>query len=145
MQTREVQDQLVTNMKRWQRVENQSAASTGEIIEKTDNPMVRLIMEIIQRDSQMHHRVQGFIADVTRGKAVSLTPDELGEVWDTLERHQQLEQQTIDFAQSALETLEGKGMTVQRHFLQYLLRDEQKHQHLLEAMTTIKQGMYPYA
>ena len=51
MSTKEAQEKIVANMRRWQRVENASVASTGQIIEKTDNPIVRLVMEIIQRDS----------------------------------------------------------------------------------------------
>ena len=58
-----VQDALVANMQEWRKIENQSVASTGRVMEQTENPIVRLVMEIIQRDSQMHHRVQEWIAD----------------------------------------------------------------------------------
>ena len=63
MQTKELQAKLVTEMKSWQKIENASVASTGKVIEQTENPIIRLVMEIIQSDSQMHHRVQQFIAD----------------------------------------------------------------------------------
>ena len=63
MSTKETQEQLISNMRAWQKVENASVASTGKVIENTDNAMVRIIMEIIQRDSQMHYRVQEMIAD----------------------------------------------------------------------------------
>ena len=58
MSTKEIQDQIVKNMQEWKKVENASVASTGKVIEKTENPIIRLIMEIIQRDSQMHYRIQ---------------------------------------------------------------------------------------
>ena len=75
MSTKEAQEQIVANMTKWQKIENASVASTGNVIEKTENPVVRLIMEIIQRDSQMHFRVQELIADSLTTKAISLSPD----------------------------------------------------------------------
>ena len=85
MSTKEIQEGIVANMKRWQEIEGASVASTSRIIKKTDNPIVQLVMEIIQRDSRMHHRVQGLIIDSLEAKAIALTPDELGTVWEMIE------------------------------------------------------------
>lgn len=144
MSTKEIQQEIVANMRKWQKVENASVASTGRIIEKTENPVVRMVMEIIQRDSQMHHRVQEFIADSLEHKTVSLDPDELGQVWTLIEKHIELEKQTIKFAEAALIGLKGKKMVVQEYLLDYLLIDEEKHNKILENLETIKKGMYPY-
>jgi len=139
-----IQEKLVATMHTWQKIEDSSVASTGRVIEKTENPIVRLIMEIIQRDSQMHHRVQGLIVD-SMNKMISLTPDELGEVWGMIEDHIKIEKKTIELAQGALESIEGsKGMLVQAYLLEYLMEDEQKHGALLEKLTNIQKGMYPY-
>ncbi len=143
---REVQRGLVANMQTWQKVENASVASTGRVIEKTENPIVRLTMEIIQRDSQMHYRVQEWIAESLTGRAVSLTPDELGEVWKMIEDHINLEKQTLELAHEALGSVKGsKGMLVQAYLLEYLLEDEQKHNQMLARLKNIQRGMYPYA
>ena len=144
MSTKERQEQIVANMKRWQKVENASVASTGRIIEKTENPVIRLIMEVIQRDSQMHHRVQELIVDSLEHKAVSLNTDELVEIWDGIEKHIEIEKQTIDLAQDAIASLKGKKMVVQEYLLNYLLVDEEKHTLMLETLEKIKKGMYPY-
>ncbi len=144
MSTKELQEKLITNMKHWMKVENQSVSSTGQVIEKTDNPVVRMVMEIIQRDSQMHYRVQELIADSLESKTISITPEELGEVWGLIEKHIAIEQRTIELANQALEGLEGKKMVVQEYLLRYLLEDETKHNNLLENLATIKDGMYPY-
>ncbi len=144
MSTREIQQEIVTNMRKWQKVENASVASTGKVIEKTENPVVRMVMEIIQRDSQMHYRVQEFIADSLEHKTVSLDPDELGQVWSLIEKHIELEKQTIKFAEAALIVLKGRKMVVQEYLLDYLLIDEEKHNKILENLETIKKGMYPY-
>ncbi len=145
MSTKEVQQQILDNMKRWQKIENASIASTGNIIEKTDNPIVRLIMEIIQRDSQMHYRVQEFIASTLEGKAVALSPDEVAKVWSMIAHHIELESQTIKLAEEALSALRGKKMLVQEYLLDYLLIDERKHSEILKNLEQIKKGMYPYA
>ncbi len=144
MSTKEVQESIIDNMKRWQKIENAAVASTGRVIEKTENPIVRTVMEIIQRDSQMHYRVQEMIADSLSTKTIKLDPDELGQVWDMVEKHIELEKQTVAMAESALAALKGKKMVVQEYLLNYLLEDEMKHNHILETLSTIKKGMYPY-
>ena len=143
---KEIQENLVANMQSWQKVEDASIASTGRVIEKTDNPIVRLVMEIIQRDSQMHHRVQQWIADSLTVKAVSLSPDELGEVWEMIEQHIAIEKKTQVLASASLEAAKGsKGMLLQAYLLEYLLEDEKKHDLMLQRLDEIKKGMYPYA
>nr|MBN2276185.1 hypothetical protein [candidate division Zixibacteria bacterium] len=145
MSTKEIQEKLVENMKRWQKIENASVASTGRIIESTDNPVVRMIMEIIQRDSQFHYRVQEFIADSLTTKTVAFSTDELGEVWDMIEKHIQLEEKTMELAKESLGALKGKKMLVQEYLLNYLMEDEAKHNKILGHLEKIKKGAYPYA
>ncbi|MFC2000073.1 hypothetical protein ACFLXE_04880 [Chloroflexota bacterium] len=141
--TKQLQQDIVTTMKRWQRIEDAALASTGRIIEKTQNPLIRMVAEIIQRDSQMHHRVQEFIADSIEHKAVSLTSDELVDVWSLIESHIKLELQTIDLAEQMLASTKGQqGMIVQDYLINYLLQDEQKHNDLLSRLDDIKKGIY---
>ena len=142
MSTKEIQEKIVDNMRRWQKIENASVASTGNVIENTDNPVVRLVMEIIQNDSQMHYRVQELIAYSL--ETVNLNPDELSKVWDMIDKHIKLEEKTIELATEAKAALKGKKMVVQEYLIDYLLIDEQKHEKILETMETIKKGMYPY-
>lgn len=144
MTTKEIQEKIVDNMKRWQKIENASVASTGKVIEKTENPIVRIVMEIIQRDSQMHYRIQEMVADSLESKTITLTPDELASVWDLIEKHIHLEKKTVELANEALKALKGKKMVVQEYLLDYLLIDEEKHNKVLDSLETIKKGMYPY-
>jgi hypothetical protein len=143
MSTKDVQSGLVSNMRKWQKIEDASVSSTGQMIEKTENPLLRLVMEIIQRDSQMHYRVQEFIADSIEHKAVSLTPDELVAVWGMIENHINLEKKTVEIAEQAIASLKGQqGMIVQQYLLNYLLEDEKKHNDLLKNIEDIKKGIY---
>ncbi len=144
MKTKEVQEKILSNMKRWQKIEDAAVSTTGQIIEKTENPVVRLVMEIIQRDSQMHHRVQQLIADSLERTAVSLTPEEMGNVWEMVEQHLAIEKKMVSLVEEALEQLKGKKMVVQEYLLHYLLEDEKKHDKLLANFENIKKGMYPY-
>jgi len=144
MFTKELQEKIVAIMKRWQKIEDASSESTGKIISKTDNPLLRLIMEIIQRDSQMHHRLQGLIIDTLEGKAVSVTPEDMADLWGLIEEHIKIEKQTIELAEIAAEALKGKKMVVQEYLLNYLKLDEEKHNKMLDDLNTIKRGMYPY-
>jgi hypothetical protein len=141
MSTKEIQQQIVANMKKWQKIEDATVAATGMIIEKTDNPVIRLIMEIIQRDSQMHYRLQEWIADSLELKTVSLSYDELDRVWALIEKHIELEKKTLAMAKQSLEALKGKKMVIQEYLLNYLAEDEQKHNNLLAHLEGIKKGM----
>jgi hypothetical protein len=146
MTTKELQESIVSNMQRWQKIENAAVASTGRVLERADNPVVRLVMEVIQRDSMVHHRVQGMIAASLSApdQAVSLTPEELAEVWGLVEEHIALERKTVDLAKEALAAVKGKHMVVQEYLLNYLLIDEEKHNALLDHLEGVKRGMYPY-
>lgn len=145
MSTKELQQEVIDNMRRWMKIENASVASTGNVIEKTNNPIVRIVMEIIQRDSQMHYRVQELIADSLESKTVTLSPEELADVWDMIEKHIELEKKTVELAEKSLAALKGKRMIVQEYLLHYLLKDEQKHNEILDELEPIKNKMYPYA
>ena len=120
-----------------------SVASTGRIIESTKNPIIRLTMEIIQRDSQMHHNVEKWVAESLQDAAISLTPEELKSVWTMIERHIELEHKMIDAVEKLLPSLKGKRMVVQEYLLNYLLEDETKHANLLKRLEGIKGGMLP--
>lgn len=144
MSTKKVQESLAETMKRWQKIEDASLISTAKVMEKTSNPVVRLVMEIIQRDSAMHHRIQQMIIDTLEKNPVVLTPEELSNVWELVEDHIRLEKHTVELAEEALNVIKNKKMVVQEYLLEYLSIDERKHNEILARLETIKKGMYPY-
>ena len=145
MTTKEIQEKLVDTMHKWEKIEDAAVASTGKIIDSTDNPLIRLVMEIIQADSRMHRRVQEFIAATLTEKAVSLTPEEMGKVSEAIEKHNAIEKQMVGYVDETLNALKGKKMLVQEYLLNYLWDDEKKHETLLSILDKVKEGMYPYA
>jgi arginine/lysine/ornithine decarboxylase len=139
---KEMNESLLKTLKIWQDVEDQSVKSTKNIIAKTKNSVVRHIMEIIQQDSAMHKRIQQLIIDSYEKQAFTLTPEELAEVWEMVEKHIELEKETIRLAE---ESRKNSKNFVVRYLLGYLMTDEQKHNEILAQMEDIKSGIYPYA
>jgi hypothetical protein len=139
---KEMNESLLKTLKIWQVVEDQSVKSTKTIISKTKNPIVKHIMEIIQQDSAMHKRIQQLIIDNFEKQAFTLTPEELGEVWELVDKHIELEKETLRLAEESRKN--SKNFLV-RYLLGYLTTDEQKHNEILAQMEDIKSGIYPYA
>jgi len=134
-------EELVQTLREWQAIERQSIDSCADVMEKTDNPLIRQIMEIIRNDSVQHHRVQQFIIDSLTKEAVKLTPEELSQVWDEITAHDEIEHKTIELAKKLKE---DSPFFVQRALLQYLITDEEKHEHLLQSLEDFKKNLYPY-
>jgi uncharacterized tellurite resistance protein B-like protein len=135
-------EELKTTLRRWQEIEDESIAQTSSIIASTQNPLIQLVMEIIRQDSAMHKRVQKVILDSVEKEAFSLTPEELGEVWEQIEKHAGAEKETPELAEKARKHCR---LFVQKHLLTYLIEDERKHDRLLSQLEDFKRKIYPYA
>jgi hypothetical protein len=145
MSTKESLDRLAEVLREWQHVENASVVETARIIDATRNPVIRLVMEIIQADSAMHHRVEQFILDAIERQAVTLTVEDVEQVWGALEAHIQAERRTEQLIQAARKALAGTKEIVPLYFLSYLAHDEAKHDRLLEDLGAVKRGMFKSA
>ena len=139
---KELNENLVATLKKWQKIEDASVKSTSDIIGATKNPIVRQIMEIIKQDSAMHKKVQQLIIDSFEKEAMQLQPEELSEVWGMIENHIELEKETVRLAE---ESRKYSNSFIVRYLLGYLMTDEQKHNEILAQLEDVKRGMYPYA
>jgi hypothetical protein len=135
-------ERIVEILEHWQDAENRTVAQTTAIIGKSANPLVKLVMDIIRHDSIMHHKVQQFIIDSLTVKAISLTPEELGEIWEMVEKHIAMERETIGYGDELTKLCK---LFVQSHLLNYLLTDENKHEKMLTQLEDFKRKLYPYA
>lgn len=142
MRTREKQESLASILKEWQHIETRGMAQSAAIMEKTRNPVIRMVMEIIQHDSALHHQVQQFIIDSLENRAVSLSVEDLEHVWTAIESHIEAERKTVALVDAARKALSGTRNVVPQFLLSYLANDEQKHDGLLEDLALIKRGMY---
>ena len=142
MSTKEQQEILVNKMVQWQKLETAAVTQTANIMGKAEHPLIRLVAEIIQRDSQMHFRVQQAIID-SLTTSVHVPVEQLAEIWDTIEEHIKIEKRTVEMAQASLKALEGSHSVIAQYLLRYLLADEEKHDKLLADLELIKKKMYP--
>jgi hypothetical protein len=130
--------EMVDTLQKWQAIERGSMNMTAEIMEGTRNPLVRIVMEIIRHDSLMHHRVQQFLVDSVTEADVTITREELADIWTKIEEHDAVEKQTIELA----EGLRDKAWSpIHKQMLDYLLEDEKKHDRLIGILNEIKAGM----
>ena len=131
-------EEMVSTLQEWQAIERQSMSDTAEIMEKTNNPLIRILMEIIRHDSLMHHRVQQFLIDTLTVADVAVTREDVADIWEMIEAHDANERKTIELAKQ----LQEKAWTpVHKQLLDYLIVDETKHDHLLVQLGDIKSGM----
>ena len=142
MNLKELNEQLLKDLRDWQKIESASVVSTGQIMQSTENSIIRLVMEIIQRDSMLHAMVQGWIADTLEFKAISLSPDELLKVSKQIQQHIAIEKKMIENTKKALDSVKGKRtLLIQQYFLNYLQQDEIKHDNFLESLELLAKGM----
>ncbi len=113
-------------------------SDTAEILERTQSPLIRIIMEIIQHDSHMHHRVQRFLIESLTTKDVAVSREDVAEIWEKIEAHDKHERQTIELA---TKLKEKAWSPVHKQLLGYLLTDESKHDTLLAQLNEIKKDM----
>jgi hypothetical protein len=140
-----VQEGLVQKMKEWQEIESTAIKTTREIGVKTENPLIKNIMITLNYDSARHRSVQQFIIDSLEKEHLTLSINDLGDVWTMIEKHIALEQKMVSLVKEVLETVKGKKtLMVQQYFLEYLLADEEKHEAMLNKLHSIKDGIYPY-
>jgi hypothetical protein len=136
---KEYREEAVGVLRSWQGLEREAIETTAQIMEQTDNLLIRQVMEIIRNDSVQHHRVQQFMIDIsTRGGPVTLSPEEMAEIWTRLEEHDELERKTINIAKDLKDKIKDP---VQKLLLEYLIIDEQKHDHLLNQLNELKKHM----
>jgi rubrerythrin len=131
-------EKLIKTLRQWQGIERHAIDTTSSIMEKTDNLLIRQFMEIIRNDSVQHHRVQQFIIDSLTKQPVNLTHEELAEIWDEIQAHDEVERKTIEMAK---ECKEECSFFVQRALLTYLIADEQKHDLILQELENFKKNM----
>jgi len=131
-------DEMVDVLRTWQGLERQAMNDTAEIMEKTTSPLIRVLMEIIRHDSLMHHRVQQFLIDSVTKDAVTVTREDIAHVWDQIEAHDRQEKKTIQMA----EELRKKAWSpVHKLLLDYLLREEGKHDSLIAQLDGLKKDL----
>jgi hypothetical protein len=144
MTQKEIQEKIVSTLKRWQKVEDEAVLSIGEFVGTIENPLPKAVFEIIRQDAQNHRRIQEIIIQADEKKGFLLTVEQLEELSKVISRHVQVEERMIEAASESLRAIQGKKMILHEYLLKYLEQDEKKHMELLQGLENIKRNMYPY-
>jgi hypothetical protein len=146
MSTKETIEFLKENLERWQKIEKASITQAEQYMDKTENVLIETVLQILQRDSSFHHRLQELLIHSIEKEAFTLTPADVSLISDLIDRHDKLEKDVLGIATNVRNYLgDRNGYVLQKFILDYLIVDEKKHDTLLESLAKVKSSMYPYS
>jgi len=132
---------LAEHFKEWQTLENETISLAEDLQKKSKNSFVKVIMEIIKRDSEKHKIMQQYVIDALTKESQHLSPEELIPIADVLERHIKAEARSMGLANTC--SVESKDFFVD-FMVSNLMGDEVKHHDMLKTLDQIKGKVYPY-
>ncbi len=131
-------EEFLKILREWQALEDKTIASADGLIRKANNPLVKTTMEMIKHDSAKHKVMLQMVIDNITKEAVHLSPDELAPLSALLNKHMEVEAQSIALANDALKKSE---LSLTRYILSALLDDETKHHSQLHTLNEeLKKG-----
>jgi hypothetical protein len=129
--------EFIKCLKEWLKLEDETIRHAEATLKKTKSKLVRMTMEMIKKDSQKHKEMQKMLIDSLTKEAFVLTPEDLADISDTLNKHLAAEARTLELADEALNNSE---LFITRYILSYLIADEQKHHGLLAKLNELKRA-----
>lgn len=134
-------EELAKIMKDWQSLEEETISLAEDLMRKSNNDFVKIIMEMIKRDSEKHKAMQQFAIDHLTKRAMELAPQDLIPLADVLEKHLQAEAKSMGLANLAI----TKSRDFFTNFIvSYLMADEIKHHEMLTRLDQVKGYVHPY-
>ena len=132
---------LAKILQEWYALEDQTIKYSEELMKKSKNSFVKVIMEMIKRDSEKHKAMQQYAINHLIKEATILTPEDLVPLSDVLDKHVKAEAKSMGLANVAL----TKSKDFFTNFIiSALLSDEVKHHEMLTRLDHIKGQIYPY-
>jgi len=142
--TREQEQRIVSTIREWGLLEEESSESIEQVKARCSNPLVFLVMDIIENDVGLHKRLQEFIVNSLEHEPLTLSPDEVDEVIELIRNHTRLKARMVEKVEQTMEMTKDKSLGIQVFLLKTLLADEKKHKEMLEGIEKLMQGLYPY-
>jgi len=139
--TKKTEAKLVQLMKDWRKLEDQTIKYSEDLEKKSDNPFVKVIMEVIKLDSQKHKIMQQFVIDALTKEAVHLSPQELIPLAKVLDKHIEAEAKSMGMANAC--STQSRNYFVD-FIVSALTDDEIKHHNMLKTLDHIKSAVYEY-
>ncbi len=133
----ESSEKFLNVIKEWQKLEDETIKHSDDLMKRTDNRLVKMTMEMIKHDSEKHKVMQQMLIDSLTKEPFKLSPDDLEQISERLNRHLAAEAKSLELADKALKNCE---LFVTRYILSYLIADEQKHHNLLGKLNELKRA-----
>lgn len=134
-------EELAKILQDWYALEDQTIKFSEELMKKSDNSFVKVIMEMIKRDSEKHKTMQQYAINHLTKEATKLDQQDLIPLSDILDKHVAAEAKSMGLANIAM----TKSKDFFTNFIiSYLMSDEIKHHEMLTRLDHIKGQLYPY-
>lgn len=127
-------EQIITQLREMQEIERSNLSHATQVMERSENPLVRQLMDIAASDALQRHKVCQFIIDSLR-TSVELTPDELELIWREIESYHTRDRNSIEMAR---ELRDSVRFFVQNSMLEYLVLDTEKEDQLFDRLEEFK-------
>ncbi len=134
-------EEMVKIFKEWLSLEDETIKIANDLHSKSDNPFIKVNMEMIRRDSEKHKAMLQYAIDAMTKEAGHLAPQDLIPLGEVLDKHLKAEARSMGLANTAL--TKNKDMFV-GFIVNYLLADEVKHHEMLTRLEQMKGKVYPY-
>jgi hypothetical protein len=127
-------------VKKWVGIEDEAIANCEQLINSTDNPLVRAIAGAVKADAVKHKNILDEVSQVLTG-TVTLSPDEMAAVSKLLDDYVSKEKRPIEMA--AHEKTSGENFVV-KELLSYIIEDDSKYAKFRDVFDEFKKKIYPY-
>ncbi|HMK61702.1 MAG TPA: hypothetical protein VK452_11240 [Dissulfurispiraceae bacterium] len=127
--------ELLTLLRKWKGIEAATIKNCDSILKKAKNPIIMTLTSAIRNDSQKHAQILQLVIDSMTKAAYELSPDDLAGVASLLNKHIDIEQESIDMATQAIEMTRD---SIAKQLLKLILEDEKKHKMMATRMSELK-------
>jgi bacterioferritin (cytochrome b1) len=127
--------ELLALLRTWKGVEASTIKSCDAILKKAKNPIMTTLTMAIKNDSEKHASILQLIIDSMTKMAYELSPDDLAGISSLLSKHIELEQESINTANKAIEMTRD---AVTKQLLKLILEDEKRHKMMATRMSALK-------
>lgn len=123
------EDETRELVEKWKELEDYTIKVSSEIINRTENELVKLIFEEILHASKKHRKILDLVAKVS-GEGLEVDKGELQLIADLLADHERIENESINLAYRLLNNVQGSEPVGK--IVYHLLNDEWKHHAVLK-------------
>ena len=134
-------EQFLADLYEWHSAESDTVVKCFEIQKKTNDILVNLVAEIIQRNSKTHIQVLSLLHEESTKKAISPTPDELGRIWDLVESYEETERKSKDMAEKVI--CSDRIFAIKQLFV-YMVEDESRNLTFLNQLKDFGRRLDPH-